>query len=215
MVKGVVMVENFEAFGTLGGDNADPATVLMLNARAELRRECEAVRAEEMLAAHLMDGASPVAMSTGALAAVLARIDAADPLEGDEGVFAAFPPSLREPAGAAYRAGRGWRSLSPNIRALDLDLGGASKARILRLPPGVKTPEHSHQAAEYTLVLTGAFNDGHDRYGSGDVCIASSETTHRPVAEAGEICYALSVEEGGLEFKGALGFLQRALRAFH
>ncbi|MEM6850922.1 MAG: cupin domain-containing protein, partial [Pseudomonadota bacterium] len=86
------------------------------------------------------------------------------------------------------------------------------KVDLLRIQPGFGAPRHTHEGAEITLVVRGAFSDETGRYGPGDVSIASQAVTHRPIAEEGETCYALSVTDAPLAFTGALGWLQRAVR---
>jgi putative transcriptional regulator len=97
------------------------------------------------------------------------------------------------------------------MKAFALNTGGAAKAEVLRIKPGHGAPMHAHRGSEVTLVLQGAYQDGHRRYGRGDLSIAGPDVRHRPIAEAGEVCYALTVIEDGLVFEGALGALQKLL----
>lgn len=106
----------------------------------------------------------------------------------------------------------GWKFAGLGIRSMLLCEDGESRAELLRIEPGRGVPEHGHKGREYTLVLTGAFHDGHGRFGPGDLCIADGTLEHRPVAEDHEICYALAVRDGAPAFKGALGLIQKALR---
>ena len=45
----------------------------------------------------------------------------------------------------------------------------------------------------------------------GDIAIGDESVTHRPIAEPGEVCFALAVTTAPLKFKGPLGVLQRVL----
>jgi putative transcriptional regulator len=83
---------------------------------------------------------------------------------------------------------------------------------LLRIVPGSGSPRHDHEGDEVTLVLCGAYHDGHQRYGAGDIAIAHKGFVHQPVAEPGQVCFALAVNVGDLRFSGAVGLVQRALR---
>lgn len=186
-------------------------------ALAFLMETCGALQAqyghEGLCWADALDGVmleteAPAAMSDGALARVLAQLDAPQAAADDADILA-FPEPLR---GVALRAiqEKGWRRLAPSIGALDLDLGAGADAQVLRLQPGAGVPRHTHEGEEYTLVVRGAFHDGRRRFGMGEVCVASPDVTHRPIAEPGEVCYALAVVDAPLRFTGAFGVLQRA-----
>ena len=117
-----------------------------------------------------------------------------------------LPDPVRE---KALEAGGQWRFAAPGVRRIELSVEGEAKAELLRIEPGHGSPSHTHDGREFTLVLAGAFADGINRYGKGDLCAAGAETTHRPIAEPGEICFALAVTDGSLKFTGALGAVQR------
>ena len=70
-------------------------------------------------------------------------------------------------------------------------------------------PSHDHEAEEYTLVLTGAFHDGHARFGPGDINVGLPGFRHEPKAQAGQVCYALAVSYGPAAFEGPMGLLQK------
>jgi len=193
----------------------DPALSLLVDTRAAMHTPTQrALLPYDTLGGALLETETPVAMCDTALSNVLAAIEAgADEAPEHEDVdpaIRAFPDPLRERAAQAF-LGTGWKFVAPGIRKLDLDMGGRSCAEVLRIEPGRGVPRHTHEGAEYTLVITGAFSDGVDRYGPGDVSVADQDTTHRPVAETGEICHALAVTDAPLRFTGALGLLQRAL----
>lgn len=136
------------------------------------------------------------------------RRDAA--LAADDGMaeIMALPEPLRE---HVLAAGAQWRFAAPGVRRIELMSEGKAKAELLRIEPGHGSPSHTHEGCEYTLVLEGAFADGLSRYGKGDLCIADEGMTHRPIAEPGEVCFALAVTDGSLRFTGALGTVQRLL----
>jgi putative transcriptional regulator len=103
----------------------------------------------------------------------------------------------------------GWTFAGPGVKSMVLETGGKLPTRLLRIEPGFGAPNHDHTGTEYTLVVKGAFNDGTGCFRPGDLSIKRPGQIHHPVAEAGEVCFALTVEEGGVAFTGALGVLQR------
>jgi putative transcriptional regulator len=72
-------------------------------------------------------------------------------------------------------------------------------------------PDHGHGGTELTLVLQGAFLDGADRFGPGDVELADAATEHRPVAEDWDDCICLAASDARLRFKGLLPRLAQPL----
>jgi putative transcriptional regulator len=103
----------------------------------------------------------------------------------------------------------GWTFAGPGVKFLTLDTGGALPAKLLRIEAGFGAPNHDHTGTEYTLVVKGAFQDGSGHFGPGDLSIKRAGQIHHPIAQHGEVCFALAVEEGEVAFTGALGVLQR------
>ncbi len=198
-----------------------PALALMVEAQAALvPAQAQAVAAAENAAAALFEQSGAISLRPGALAAMMARIDAlaqdeaapspaAPPASGLMAELAALPEPVRRAAAEAEARGESWRTAAPGLRTLRLMEADGTETELLRIQPGHGAPAHTHSGGEYTLVLQGAFHDGHALYGVGDISYADPDLTHRPIAEPGPICYALAVTEGPLAFKGVLGALQR------
>jgi putative transcriptional regulator len=147
------------------------------------------------------DGAAEVS-----LAATMARIKGAGPVSRR-------PPPARGrdllPAPLADYVGGGidavrWRSAGGGVRQAILPTGRGATARLLHIPGGVAVPDHGHRGTELTLVLQGAFRDETDRFGPGDIEIATEELEHTPVAEVGEACICLAVTDAPLRFNGLI-----------
>lgn len=203
---------------------------LLVETQAALRPDIAAVIAGgETLGGALLETAAPAPMSDRAEAVALAAIEAlesgageaaglvkatADPVKAAMGgskwieEILALPDPLRE---TVLESGLDWKFAGPGVRRLRLVEENGSEAELLRIEPGHGAPRHTHEKREFTLVLTGAFHDGIARYGAGDLAALDHTTTHRPIAEAGEVCYALAVTDGGLEFTGVLGVVQKWL----
>lgn len=179
----------------------------------------------EAAAVALFDAEPGEALSDNAIDIAMAMIDA---LESGAGEAAGLKPVDRQSAAGsadqamselmdlpamvrdkALEAGAQWRFAAPGVRRIELMSEGEAKAELLRIEPGHGSPSHTHDGQEFTLVLAGAFADGVGRYTKGQLCAAGPETTHRPIAEPGEICFALAVTDGSLKFTGALGAVQR------
>lgn len=65
---------------------------------------------------------------------------------------------------------------------------GKGKGKLMRLDPGQSAPDHSHSALEATVVLRGAFEDGHGQYARGDLALAHPGLRHRPAAVGADMC---------------------------
>ncbi|MAH84977.1 MAG: hypothetical protein CBB68_11900 [Rhodospirillaceae bacterium TMED8] len=84
-------------------------------------------------------------------------------------------------------------------------------ARLLRIPAGRPVPEHSHNGAELTLVLRGAFFDSTGTYRRGDLQEADENLEHQPRAEASEDCICLVITDAPLRFKSVAARLVQPL----
>lgn len=219
---------NMELIEGLAAGNLTPPLALLARSYAEANPQAAGALARlDMAGAELLASAEPAAMTDDALDIALAMIDA---LESSAGEAAGLKPADRMQAAARamktgneltrlpeslhqsmLEAGMNWRFAAPGVRRMTLIEDADGKAELLRIEPGHGSPRHTHSGREFTLVLTGAFHDGHARYAAGDVCQTGPETTHRPIAEAGEVCYALAVTQGSLKFTGPLGAVQRLL----
>lgn len=200
----------------------DPAVMLLVETQAALRADAAGtLDAVNLLGGDALECEAPSGLAGDALDSVFARIDALE--TGSETSRRAariagsaiqellqLPEPLREHALAA--AGRkGWEFAGPGIRIMRLPVRSQAEVQLLRIEPGHGAPRHGHSGVEHTLVVTGAFRDEAGRFGVGDISTRQSGDVHRPVAEPGEVCFALAVTEGPIELTGALGMMQRML----
>jgi len=164
---------------------------------------------------------APADLHVEALDQVLTRIEAADALDARAAAFAArgdsiaaevaaLPSPLREAALDALTDDH-WRLGGVGIRRLILGASGEAQAELMRIEPGFGTPTHDHTAEELTLIVTGAYDDGHAWYGPGDLTVAEPGFSHAPTALKGDICYVLAVTYGPPKFLGLFGGLQKVL----
>ncbi|SDX30671.1 ChrR family anti-sigma-E factor [Roseicitreum antarcticum] len=150
--------------------------------------------------------AAPAAMSQGAFEATMRRITnmppepARAPRPRSTGLF---PAPLVDYVGGDLDAVK-WRSVGGGVRQSILPTSKEASVRLLYIPAGAAVPDHGHRGLELTLVLQGAFRDDFDRFGPGDVEIATEETNHTPIAEPGPDCICLAATDAPLRFKGLL-----------
>lgn len=200
----------------------DAGLRLLVETQAHLTPEgVEDLGHAEALAGALFEREPPSAVRPDALESVFARIaqdKSADPRREAARRAGAvieeilhLPKPIQDAALAAIGRG-GWSFGGPGLRTLQLDLGSDVKAEIMRIEPGWRAPRHDHVGSEFTLVMTGAFEDERGHYGVGDIAVAGPGVMHRPTAAPGSVCYALAVTEGPLAFTGALGLLQKIWR---
>lgn len=200
----------------------DPAISLLAQTTAAMRADPDYFRRDDDVASGVFLAAEhPAGLAEDALARALARIDddaaldrrASEEVQGGDARMAelvGLPSPLREAALEALKHRR-WSFGGFGIRRLALMTGDGTEAELMRVEPGFGAAPHDHQADELTLIVTGAYDDGHGRYQAGDLSLASPGFTHAPKAEMGEICYLLAVTYGPPRFKGGFGLLQTAL----
>jgi putative transcriptional regulator len=81
------------------------------------------------------------------------------------------------------------------------------KAELLKLEAGRRVPHHGHHGLELTLVLSGAFDDGHGIYRRGDLVIHDEDSEHQPGATPGGDCICLISQTAPIRLDGPMGWL--------
>jgi putative transcriptional regulator len=97
-----------------------------------------------------------------------------------------------------------WRAIGGGVRQAMIKTADRTKVRLLSIPGGTAIPDHGHRGLELTLVLKGAFRDEDDRFGPGDIEVATEDLDHTPVAEEGETCICLAATDAPLRFRGLI-----------
>ena len=161
----------------------------------------------DALGGAVVEHQAPVDMANDSFEATMARIISGTPDAAPAPVPAApggiFPSPLRDFVGGDLDAVQ-WRRVGGGVsQAILTDRDGAT-ARLLRIPGGVSVPDHGHKGIELTLVLQGAFRDEADRFGPGDIEVATEELEHQPVAEPGPDCICLAATDARLRFNAIL-----------
>ncbi|SDY59483.1 ChrR family anti-sigma-E factor [Citreimonas salinaria] len=185
---------------------------LIVATHISLCDECRAALcAQDAVGGAVLERARGEAVSDACLDRTLALIRGSDRAAGpardtrkpDAPHDPVLPAPLRDYVGGSADAIR-WRPVGMGVKQAVLRTKGDAKARLLRIPAGAAMPDHSHRGIELTMVLKGAYSDADGRYARGDIEIAHEDLHHTPVADVGEDCICLAVNEGPLRFKGIL-----------
>jgi putative transcriptional regulator len=106
--------------------------------------------------------------------------------------------ALREPSTLNWR----WRA--PGLSQIKLPIAGAS---LVRLEAGAAAPAHDHTEDEWTLVLSGRFEDEDREYRVGELAFAHDGLRHRPRVTADQACICLAAFEGRWRFNNPVADL--------
>jgi len=177
---------------------------LVVATHISLCDECRARMYEfDAVGGAIVDDEQPVALSDGSFAATLDRIKSTEAnsqptaLPATSGIF---PSPLQDYIGGDLDAVK-WRKVGGGVCQAILKTDKSASVRLLHIPAGAAVPDHGHRGTELTLVLQGAFRDETDRFGIGDIEVATEELNHQPIAEMGEDCICLSATDAPLRFK--------------
>ncbi len=105
-----------------------------------------------------------------------------------------------------------WRRGTPGLRVARLKDESEEHIWLLHAEPGAVLPEHTHEGAELTLVLRGAYVAAAEQYAVGDIDENDEQVTHQPIVTADGDCLSLLVFEGRLQYHGVIGLAQKVLR---
>ncbi|MEM6903128.1 MAG: ChrR family anti-sigma-E factor [Pseudomonadota bacterium] len=102
-----------------------------------------------------------------------------------------------------------WQNVLRGMDEVSLQVGSNDMVRtkMMRIQPGAAMPQHTHEGAELTLVLKGAFADERGHFQRGDLAFTDSDVEHRPIADDHEVCYCLAVTTAPLRLTGPIGRL--------
>lgn len=160
------------------------------------------LRALEAAAGALLDSLPAAELAAGSLTRLLARLEEPAP--------APKPPLATTLETLA--TGR-WIWSGPGIAMMKLLPRDSSNTRLdlIRVAPGTALLEHGHTGFETTVVLQGAYDDGLQRYATGDFGEADGGTDHCPRALPGPDCICLIATSAHLKPHSLVGRLVRPL----
>jgi putative transcriptional regulator len=183
-----------------------PGAALTVAAHVEACTHCrDEVAFLERVGGAVIEAEEAGPLLPGALDRALAALDAPAPR------LARADPGLPRVL-AGRRIGR-WRWAGPGVRIawLSDSAGVGEQLYLLKVRPGAALQPHGHEGRERVTVLKGAFLDGGERYGPGDLCESDSAHVHRPVVAPGGECICLVATEGRLRLSGVARWLQPIL----
>jgi putative transcriptional regulator len=176
--------------------------------------DCRArLAALEALGGAVIEDETSVALSDGALRSVMGRLGAVEPRPAAHSrprSNGTLPKPVMDYIGGDLNAVK-WRKLGMGVRHAIIPTAKGATVRLLHIPAGQAVPDHGHRGMELTLVLQGAFRDDSDRFGPGDLEIASEDLNHTPVAEAGQDCICLAATDAPLRFNALVPRLLQPL----
>lgn len=173
------------------------------------------VKAMECVGGSVLAGLPPTAMSSGAFAAVEARLGGLTPATPARSSRASrglddvpgLPAFVRDyPADA-------WTWIAPKVHLRPIRLPVASPTRVflLRSRPGTRMIEHTHTGSEMTCVLSGSFVHAGGHFGPGDFDLGDGETDHEVMIDSAEDCVCLVAMQGDLKLNGLIGRMLQPL----
>lgn len=166
------------------------------------------VRGAEKIAGVMLEDLSPAPMSPDALARTLARTER-EPAERTAKPVASGPhePGLPDCL-KSYDMGP-WRWVGPGVHMRPVLVPETGKMRVFLLKgaPGTRLPQHSHEGAEFTSILTGSYRHEGGDYLAGDFEEADDDVEHRPIVGKDMACVCLVALEGQLKLSGFIGAL--------
>jgi len=150
----------------------------------------------------LLDSVEPVAMASD-VPATERNAASPDPVAMSE---ADLPAVLRP-----YALGA-WRPIGLRIAMRRVVVAGsAARVFMLRAGPGIELPPHKHTGAEWTTILSGAYEHQYGRYAAGDFDEADTDHDHTPRVDPVEGCTCLVAVTGKVLLQGWLGRLLQPL----
>jgi putative transcriptional regulator len=196
---------------------SDEAISLIAATHLALCPGCRRVVADaESVGGMLFDDLPPADLPDAALDSVLTRLDEPEQqIARAPAVKNGFkaPEPLRSYLGGDLDSVR-WTNLSGGISYYPILKSGRSSAQLVRSTPGHGVNMHTHKGEEFSLVLTGGYTDPTGHYLRGDVQTGTPELTHHPIADEGEDCIILAVNDAPLKFTNPLMTILSKLYGF-
>ena len=105
-----------------------------------------------------------------------------------------------------------WRFRLPGIYDYQIDSSNEENIYLLKVDPGARILQHTHEGEESTIILKGQMKDGDKTLSLGDISILNNNHTHNPQVSGTETCLCLVVMSGKVKFTGRFS---RALNIFN
>jgi putative transcriptional regulator len=156
----------------------------------------------------LQECCAPVGMKTGALQAVLNKLDCLTEecreakREAKCREMQAMPKCLQKYMEVDHET-LPWKDAPDGMRTITVKTSCCkSKAELVKYAQGRNSPVHTQQRRNITLVLKGIFRDGQGVYSKGDLIITETDGPHELTAEDGNDILYLAVTPVQPRFRG-------------
>lgn len=189
------------AAGTLS-----PAKHLIVACQSEMSDSvAERIEFQENVAASFLDDVKTESLSPLFMGNVLEKLPKQSQQNGGGARKTSLAPqTLRKEIGQGLSDIK-WRSFVPGVAVYDIygdrHYNSGDRLYLLKAKGGIKMPEHSHSGEEWTLILTGSYSIGDQRFSRGDLHIEDETTVHSPHIDEGEDCICLVMTQGPLKMK--------------
>lgn len=166
----------------------------------------QAVQQLDAVGGALLEELTPMALSAGLKARVMAMLDDQPAAPVQKTKSPDVPALLKRWVPQGYTDLR-WRRVLPVLHEVMLEKNRDIKVALHRIAPGGKISSHTHTGQEVTVVLSGHFSDELGMYADGDFILRTGEHQHSPRASQNEECICLTIVQGGLKVSGLIGVL--------
>ena len=195
-----------------------PGLALVARSHLELCPHCRNdLTLFDTIGGAMLDQAEGVVLADNALDLALARIERPETPASAPAKTPRRKPSflasveLPQTLKDAHIHGRHWVAPGVWLARVDVPEADQSPTYLLRVPPGMAMPVHSHRGRETTVVLKGRFSDAKGEYGVGDFVCCDDEDCHSPAVAADGDCICLIAQEAPIV---PLTWLGRILQPF-
>lgn len=186
----------------------DPANRTLLEAHLAFCESCRCLAAGASAAGGPTLGEpAPSEPPPSLLAGILARLKAPEPPRvGREALPLprALWPLLPDLSAATWRG-----ALTPGFRFLQVLQPDGPGLFLVHMEAGRPFPRHGHGGLERSIILSGGLQTEDGVMEAGDFEEAAPGHIHSPVALPDEDCWLLASLEGGIQFQGWRGLVQR------
>lgn len=201
-----------ETLAAFASGALDEGLSLVVGAHVERSAATAArLRAIERLRGALLEEAQPAPLDPAARDRALARLGDAPRRVANSPVPPRAPEEGLPAVLAPYALGK-WRALGRGIELRRVEVPGAeARVFLLRARPGIWLPAHRHTGAEWTTILSGAYEHEYGRFAAGDFDEADARHHHAPRVDPVEGCACIVALSGRVLFDGWLGRLLQPL----
>jgi putative transcriptional regulator len=177
------------------------AVACHLDACAQCRREAAVL---DQIGGLLFEVAAPATLSEGALERALQQIGKDDWHEPEPAPLPTFLAPFDVPKRLRNYEIVPRRWLAPKIwfAPIITEPGAESCTYFVSAAKNVALPRHTHAGEEFTMVLSGAFQDDLGRFSAGDFVEVNDETWHAPNVTADAACLCLISSDGPMKLEG-------------